>query len=420
MTSWKPPRGSPKVIRSASLRTGRAASWNGARLSWAARVSGLKAFRLTVKRRVRTHSWPVWAWRNGGIVGAGAGDLHHGPLGPVDGGEAADLLEPVDDLFQDRGRPTGRACPTGRPGRRCASGGRPSPRGPGPRGRPGSRAALASAMTFLAAALGSNLGRSSCGPAARTPLRIAPVSEPLALAIASGGPAATIEPPSLAGLGADVDEPVGGLDDLQVVLDDDHRVAQVGQAVDDVQELADVVEVQAGGRLVEDVERPAGVGPGQLGGELDALGLAAGERGGGLAEREVAEADVVQGLHDLADLGDAGEQVQRGVDVHGQDVGDRLAPELHGEGLGREPGPVAGVAGDPDVGQEVHLDPLLAGPLARLAPAPGLVEAEPARGVAADLGLGQLGEQLADQVVGARVGDRRRGRRAARAGPGRR
>ena len=106
-------------------------------------------------------------------------------------------------------------------------------------------------------------------------------------------------------LGAEVDQPVGRLDDLQVVLDDDDRVAQVGQAVDDVEELADVVEVQAGRRLVEDVEGLARVGPGQLGGELHALGLAAGERRRGLAERDVAEADVVQGLQDLADLGDA-------------------------------------------------------------------------------------------------------------------
>ena len=77
---------------------------------------------------------------------------------------------------------------------------------------------------------------------------------------------------------------------------------------------------------------------------------------------------------------------------------------------------VAGVAGDPHIGQEVHLDPLLAGPLAGLATAPGLVEAEPPGGVAPDLGLGEFGEQLADQVVGAGIGDRGRGRRAAERG----
>ena len=48
--------------------------------------------------------------------------------------------------------------------------------------------------------------------------------------------------------------------------------------------------------------------------------------------------------------------------------------ELDRQGLGREPRAAAGVAGDPDIGQEVHLDPLLPGPLAGLAPAAGLLK----------------------------------------------
>ena len=156
-----------------------------------------------------------------------------------------------------------------------------------------------------------------------------------------------------------------------------------------------------------------GVGPRQLGGQLDALGLAAGERRRRLAQREVAQADVGQRLEDLADPRHVGEQLERRVDRHVQHVGDRLAVELDGQGLGRVAGAAAGVAGDPDIGQEVHLDPLLPGALAGLAPAAGLVEAEPARRVAADLGLGELGEQLADQVEGPRVGRRGRVRRAA-------
>ena len=77
------------------------------------------------------------------------------------------------------------------------------------------------------------------------------------MAIASGGPAATTSPAADARLGAEVDDPVGRLDHLEVVLDDDDRVAQVGQAVEHVEQLADVVEVQPGRRLVEDVERLA-------------------------------------------------------------------------------------------------------------------------------------------------------------------
>ena len=87
--------------------------------------------------------------------------------------------------------------------------------------------------------------------------------------------------------------------------------------------LRDVVEVQAGRRLVEQVERLAGVGPGQLGGQLHALGLAAGQRRRRLAERQVVEPDVAQRLQDAADLRDVVEQLERLADAHVQHVGDR-------------------------------------------------------------------------------------------------
>ena len=87
-----------------------------------------------------------------------------------------------------------------------------------------------------------------------------------------------------AAFGAHVDDPVGGLDDVEVVLDHDQRVAGVAQRVQHVQQQLDVGEVQAGGRLVEDVERAAGVALGQLERELDALRLAARERRRALAE----------------------------------------------------------------------------------------------------------------------------------------
>jgi hypothetical protein len=49
--------------------------------------------------------------------------------------------------------------------------------------------------------------------------------------------------------------------------------------------------MQAGGRLVEDIERAPGGASRQLLGELDALRLAAGERGRLLADMDIAEAD---------------------------------------------------------------------------------------------------------------------------------
>ena len=168
------------------------------------------------------------------------------------------------------------------------------------------------------------------------------------------------------------------------------------QAVEHFEQLADVLEVEAGGGLVEDVEGLAGGSARQLLRQLDALRLAAAERGRALADLDVAEADLLQHAHLVADAGDRLEQLGRLLDVHVEHVGDRVALELHLERLAVVAGAVADVAGDVDVGQEVHLDLDQAVALARLAPAALDVEAEAAGLVAARLALGQAGEPVAD------------------------
>ena len=80
--------------------------------------------------------------------------------------------------------------------------------------------------------------------------------------------------------GAEVENPVGVADDVEVVLDDDDGVAEIGEAVEDFEELANVVEVQAGGGLVEQVEGASGLALGKFSRQLHTLGLAAGKGGG--------------------------------------------------------------------------------------------------------------------------------------------
>ena len=53
----------------------------------------------------------------------------------------------------------------------------------------------------------------------------------------------------------DIDHVVSNLDDVEVVLDDQHRVTLIYQRVQNVQEHADVFEVKSGRRFVQDVER---------------------------------------------------------------------------------------------------------------------------------------------------------------------
>ena len=58
-------------------------------------------------------------------------------------------------------------------------------------------------------------------------------------------------PALVAGVGAQVNDPVGRLHNVEVVLDDQHRVAGIHEPLEDSKQHAHVVEVQAGGRLVE-------------------------------------------------------------------------------------------------------------------------------------------------------------------------
>ena len=107
----------------------------------------------------------------------------------------------------------------------------------------------------------------------------------------------------------------------------------------------------------------------QLAGQLDPLGLAAGERRRRLAELDVIEPDVVQGLEHRGDLGNVGEVLEGLLHVHVEHVADALALEADVQGLAAEPLALADRAGDPDVGEEVHLQPVRAVALAGLAPA---------------------------------------------------
>ena len=125
---------------------------------------------------------------------------------------------------------------------------------------------------------------------------------------------------------------------------------------EDLEQARDVVEVEAGRRLVEDVEGLAGRPLRQLGGQLDALRLAAGERRGRLAEVDVAHPDVVERLELVADRRHRLEELERLLDGHLQDLGDVLALVVDLERLAVVALALADLALHVHVGQEVHLD----------------------------------------------------------------
>ena len=56
----------------------------------------------------------------------------------------------------------------------------------------------------------------------------------------------------VASVGAEIENPVSGFNDLKVVFDNDEAVAGIDEALEGFEEDADVFEVEAGGGLVED------------------------------------------------------------------------------------------------------------------------------------------------------------------------
>ena len=98
---------------------------------------------------------------------------------------------------------------------------------------------------------------------------------------------------AVAPLRAKVDEVVGALDDVQIVLNDHHGVPRVHQPLEDLQQLAHVIGVQAGGRLVQNIDGLTGGLLGKLRSQFHPLGLAAGQLRGGLPQFHIAQAHIL-------------------------------------------------------------------------------------------------------------------------------
>lgn len=135
----------------------------------------------------------------------------------------------------------------------------------------------------------------------------------------------------LAAARAQVEDPVGVADEVEVVLDDDEGGAAVEERLEDVEQGADVEGVEADRGLVED-EEGIGLGAAHFLGELQALGFAAGEVGGGFPKGEVAQAEVAEGLEALAEGLGVAEGLEGGLDVHGHELGEGVAVEADGVG----------------------------------------------------------------------------------------
>src|SRR5581483_3967885 len=108
----------------------------------------------------------------------------------------------------------------------------------------------------------------------------------------------------LASLRPQVNNPIRLLNDIQVVFNDDDRIAKIRQAIQNVEQHFDIVEMQPGGGLVKDVKGAAGLAPAELPSQFDALRLPAGKRRRRLSQVQVSQAHVHEGLELLLDRRD--------------------------------------------------------------------------------------------------------------------
>ena len=103
------------------------------------------------------------------------------------------------------------------------------------------------------------------------------------------------------------------------MLDHDHRIAEIAQALEGDEQPLVVALVQADRRLVEHIEH-ARSGRSRSAREANALAFAAGQRAGSARQRQVFEPDIDQEGQPLADLlqDAAGDLVLLGVSLCGQ------------------------------------------------------------------------------------------------------
>ena len=165
-------------------------------------------------------------------------------------------------------------------------------------------------------------------------------------------------PAPLAGAGPEVHQVGRGAHQHRFVLDHDQGVAPSGQLVEDLHQPVRVARVKPHRGLVQHVER-VGQARAQGVGELDALGLAAGQGASQPVEREVAEVDALEepqpglelGQDRTGDLPLALRELEAAHEPgglphgHGVHLGDASARQSHPERLAPQTRPAALPAG---------------------------------------------------------------------------
>src|SRR5436309_16042219 len=104
-------------------------------------------------------------------------------------------------------------------------------------------------------------------------------------------------------LRSEIDDPVRCLNDVEMMLDNDHRVSKVCQPAENVQKLFNIIEMQTSGGFVENIKSFSRGAPAQFYCQFNPLSVTAGQCGCRLAKTDVTQSNVDQCLLFGMDLG---------------------------------------------------------------------------------------------------------------------
>src|ERR1700730_1738420 len=115
----------------------------------------------------------------------------------------------------------------------------------------------------------------------------------------------------VATLGSEVDDPVGGFYQVQVVLDNEHRSSAFEQFPKRGQQFLNIVEMQAGRWLIEKIQNAGVLLPCKMRSKFQALRLAARQGRPALPEPQMPEADLFENTQPRRDLWRRGKKRER-------------------------------------------------------------------------------------------------------------
>ena len=211
--------------------------------------------------------------------------------------------------------------------------------------------------------------------------------------------------PFIPTLRAQINDPVGGLDHIHVVLDYQDGVALGYQALEGLQKSLNIIEVETGGGFIKDEELCSLLVQFQMPGKLEALGLASGEGVDGLAQPHIPQTYLHQRFQCTKDPGVVFEKDKSLVYGHGKQVIDVFALEGDLQHFFYEAPTATLRAGDEDIGEELHLHLFKSGPLAGLTPASCHIERKVAGLETSGPGFSGIGHKLSNRVQGLGVGE---------------